>query len=297
MTEIFVQGQETGTDTPTLIGTEGNRWLFSDGTTLPVARGASEGQGVVGDSGTDSPSSDDQGSEGTEYSLANGFLKDVAEEHRSIIEPYVKKWDAGVQRRFQDLHGQLSPYQQLGADPQELAQAYQLYQLLDEDPERVYHALREQYESGEDEDDGVDDSGDESFQGLPPEIQQELKQQRQVLEALAEFVTNQQQTAQEAAEDKELDSYLGLLREEFGDYDEDYVVAKMYRGMSGEDAVKSWQAAIQKQLNGGGTPPPNLPPILSGGGVVPAEQQNLAKMDRKDVKSLVAQLMSQAHQE
>lgn len=281
---------------PTLQGQIGSNWLFSDGTTIPVVSGGSEGQGQVGTPATDAvePVDEGQGSGQPDYSLGHNFLQEVPEEHRSLLEPYIKKWDAGVTRRFKDLHSKVSPYEQLGADPETLGQAYQLYQLMDEDPQRVYEALKEQFEEQEELEEAAD-SG--QLQGLPPEIQAELKQQRLVLEALADYVTTQQQTAQESVEDAELDNYLGLLKTEFGEFDEDYVVAKMYRGMSGEDAVKAWQAVIQKQLNGGAAPKPNLPPILSGGGVVPAEQQNVSSMPRKDVKNLVAQLMSQAHQE
>lgn len=280
---------------PTLQGYSDGLWFFSDGSTLPVVSGGSDGQGGFPSGGTDAVEPAEDGGQGsTEYSLGHNFLQEVPEEHRSILEPYVKKWDAGVTRRFQDLHSQLSPYEELGADPGDLSQAYQLYQLMEEDPQRVYEALRAQFEEQEELEEAAE-SG--QFQGLPPEIQQELQQQRQVLEALAEFVTNQQRTAQESQEDQELDDYLGLLQTEFGEFDEDYVVAKMYRGMSGEDAVRAWKESVQKAANGGVVPPPSLPPILSGGGVVPAEQQNLSKMPRKDVKNLVAQLMSQANQE
>lgn len=274
-----------------VIGELDGKWHYSDGSSLPVVRGGDgpEGTGDANDTGEGDQGEGDQ----PDYSLGGNFLKDVPEEHRGILEPYVKKWDSGVTRRFQELHSQLNPYTELGADPEDLQQALQLARLLDEDPERIYQALREQFEEQGDED---DDEDAEPFQGLPPELASQLTQQQQVLEALAEYVLNQQQTSQEAQEDRELEGYLGLLKDEFGDFDEDYVLAKMYRGMDGETAVKQWQNTIQEQLNknGSGEQKPRLPAILSGGGVVPAEQQNVAKIPRNDLKKMVAQMMQQA---
>lgn len=280
---------------PTLQGLEGGRYIFSDGSSLPVVSGGSDGQGVTATQVTDAvePSTDGQGSGETEYSLGHNFLQEVPEEHRALLEPYVKKWDAGVTRRFQDLHSQINPYKELGAEPDDLKQALQVYQILDEDPERVYKALKEQFEEQVEE---LEEGGEANFQELPPQVMQELQQQRQVLEALAAYITNQQESEKTAQEDKELDDYLELLKTEYGDFDEDYVVAKMYRGQSGEQAVQAWKDAIQRQMNGGEAPKPNLPPVLSGGGVVAAEQQNVAKIPRKDLKNMIAQMMSQANE-
>ncbi len=38
---------------PTLQGQTDGRWLFSDGTNLPVVSGGSDGQGVIGSAATD----------------------------------------------------------------------------------------------------------------------------------------------------------------------------------------------------------------------------------------------------
>lgn len=281
----------------TCLGESAGKWLFSDGSILPVVSGGSDGQGDFGDTGgAVEPSDDGQGSGQPDYSLGNNFLKDVPEEHRTILEPYIKKWDSGVTRRFQELNSKLKPYEGLDvSDPAELKQALEIYKILDSDPRRVYEALRAQFDSGDFEEDNNED-GNESFQGLPPELTQQLTEQQQVLEALAEYVLGQQQTTQEAQEDAELENYLELLKGEFGEFDEDYVLAKMYKGMNGENAVKAWQAAIQQQLNSAGSTRPAAR-VLSGGGVVPSEAQNVAKIPRKDIKNMVAQLMANAAQE
>lgn len=234
-----------------------------------------------------------QGSDTPDYSLANGFLKDVPEEHRELLEPYVKKWDAGVTRRFTDLHSKYAPYEQLGVeDPTVLEEALQVYRVLDENPRQVYEALRTQFEEALEE--AEDESEDGTFQGLPPEVAKQLTEQREVLELLAEFMLGQQQSEKEAQEEKELDDYLDLLKQEYGDFDEDYVLAKMYRGMDGGKAVEAWKAAVQQY---GGTPPRPKAKVLSGAGALPVEAQNVAKIPRTDVKNMVAKLLADAASE
>src|SRR6516164_6951134 len=84
----------------------------------------------------------------SEYSLAEGFLGRVPQEHRSIIEPYVKQWDAGVTRRFAELHSQLQPYTELG-DLETLQAAAGLAQMLEENPYQVYGILHQALMNGE----------------------------------------------------------------------------------------------------------------------------------------------------
>src|SRR3954470_14938959 len=69
--------------------------------------------GGSGGSGTEE-SSDSQGSVYEYSDFAQGILKDVPDEHKEILQPYLTKWDSGVQRRFQDLHNQYKPYTDLG---------------------------------------------------------------------------------------------------------------------------------------------------------------------------------------
>jgi hypothetical protein len=235
--------------------------------------------------------------------LASGFLAKIPEGDREIVGKYVKQWDSGVTRRFQELHGKYKPYEELG-DLETLQQAHQLYQILDEEPERLYAALRETF--GESEPEGAtteagEDSGlDEQFQGVVTELQERLEKQNEVLEAIAEYVIDQHKSVQATQEDKELDEYLGLLKDEYGDFDEEYVLTKMYHGASGDEAVSAWQDMVQQHINAAGQTTEGLPSILSsqGGSAVAREsQQRLGSVPNKDIKNLVADVISQANKE
>lgn len=263
--------------------------------------GGSDNQGTeeYGDVEDDSQGS----SEGGYSSFVQDLLKDAPKEHVSILEPYLKKFDAGVTRRFQDLNNRYKPYNDLGWDEDTVSQMAEVYRVLNEEPERLYEALRDALELGEEEaQSGLSEESqpDQDFQGLPVEVQQQLQQQQQVLEALAQWVIHQDTQTTVAMEDQEFESYMGLLKEEFGDFDEKYVTAMIANGTDGEAAVKQWQAMAQEILQKANQATEGLPPaVLSsagGGAVAQPEPQSLGSVDSKDIRQLITNVMTQANQ-
>lgn len=239
---------------------------------------------------------------GAQNDFLSSILEQVDPAHRPIVEPYLGKWNAGVSRRFQELHGELAPFKELGADPQTLQQAYQLYQMIDSDPQGVMNLLQEALSEL-----GVDPGGAGSPQGqgnpqtqmgqpaqqsaIPPEFEQRLSTYEKVLEQLAQHYLGEQTKQTEQQEDAALDQYLGHLKQEFGDFDEDYVLAKMNAGKSGEEAVRAYHAAIQGQVNQRSRMP-NVGPVLGGGGAIPQEGKSITDASPKETKALVAQILA-----
>lgn len=258
-------------------------------------------EGVQGqETGTESSQTQasGQGSE-NEYSLASDFLTRIPENDRAVVERYVKQWDAGVTRRFQDLHSQYQPYQELG-EVEELQKAVNLINMLNEDPERFYYALQDQLELGDGTTAGIQQNPavqEQNAPGLPPEFVSRIDKQEEMLKSIAEYVLGMHNQQQESAEDAQLDDYMGLLHQEYGDFDDDYVLTKMYHGMDGGDAVKAYQKLVQQQINAANSVTNGLPPTLSsgsGGGAVPAEQIDLGRIPSGQVKSLVADIIAQS---
>lgn len=261
-------------------------------------------QGQNGTEGAGDAQAQDAGATGD--GLASGFLNRIPEADREIVGKYVNQWDAGVTRRFQELHGKYKPYEELG-DFETLQKAKEIYSILDEDPERLYNALGEVYGYGQQQN-GAEgqqqqigtEEEDSPFQGALQELQGRFDEQTKVLEAVAQYILNQNQQTQEQSEDQQLTEYMGLLKEEFGEFDEDYVLTKMYHGMSGEDAVQSWSQLLQNQVNQANQSTANLPHILSnaGGSAVPVgETQKLGSIPSRDIQNLVADVLAQAHRE
>lgn len=296
----FVTDEETGKKYPIPSGGSGE---------APPAPQQEEQEEVVEDDDDD----DD------DFEALNGetFLQSIEEEElRQQLEPHVKRWDAGVTRKFQELHSQLKPYQELGEYDQ-IAEAAQLYEILNSRPEDLYNALAQslgynvqqgqpgtqgqapQQQRMPQQQQPMGQNGglsQQQFAQLPPEVQTQLQQHDQILTTLAEHYVNQQKTEQARQEDEQLDNYLNGLKDEFGDYDEQYVLAKMAAGVDGAKAVKQYQKELEKRIAQRNSQ--NAPTgILGGGGQVPQDQVNVNEIGSNDVKKLVAGLMSQAQQE
>lgn len=302
----------------------GNTWVFSDGTVLPVVSGGDESagapaaqQGGIPQQGGGAPSGVPQGQEGQgqgsdEYSLAAGFLGRIPEEHRPIVEPYVKQWDAGVTRRFQELQSQLAPWQEIG-DIEDVQAAMGLAQMLQENPYQVYGILHQALINGEiqaPEGQGgpgplqqpvpnqVPPQQDQGLNGIPPEISQRLDTMQQALVALGQHFLGQQTQQQTEAENAELDNYMAQLHEEYGDFDDQYVMLQLYNGRSPDEAINNFNALITQRASQSLQRQNGLPALLGsgGGGGVASDPASVKNLDRGQVRSLVATVLANAKQ-
>lgn len=262
-------------------------------------------------------------------SLSSGFLANVPDADRAVVERYVNDWDANVTRKFQEIHSQYAPYKELG-DPQQLQEAMQVYQLLDQNPEVIYEALQQHFASqqqpGQQQQMFPPPGQQQQFQQqtqqtpqqgfvpgqqnqqqpgvVPPELanylsplQQQLQQQQQMLQSVAQVIVTQNQQQQQQQEDAMLDTYLADLKQKHGDFDEQYVLVQIYNGIDGDQAVQQWKDTLNQYANqNAGNGLPNPPAALSGGSA-PSESVDLGKIDRKDVVSLTSAVMQAAAQE
>lgn len=257
----------------------------------------SEGQGQVGDGGQSSQSGNENQGQGNEHSLAAGFLQNVPDNERPIVEKYVKDWDGQVTKKFQELHSQYQPYQELG-DPQTLQQALQIANMLSENPEgfveALYEAMPELFEEDAGEQGLEGEQGNPDFQGLPEPFVQQFGQMQQVVETLAQIVLDQQESTTIQQEDAELDDMLAQLKEQHGDFDEEYVLLKIYNGMAPEKAIEAFQnlsAAKQEEI---ANKTKGIPPTLTGGAVPGAGTRKIGEIPGKEVQNLVAGLLAQS---
>jgi len=242
----------------------------------------------IGTDGSESQSNPDD--------LANPFLAKIPEVDRNVVAKYIKDWDAGVTRRFQQIHQEYAPYKQLGADPEELQGAWALQQMINEDPARVYELLGQIVNQGQ-EPQGQQQQQmplqNEFGEDLPPAFIEKFTKMEQMIEAMAGQFLQSQEAQQQQQEDAALDEYLGELHDQFGDFDEDWVLSKMLKGMDGAQAVEQYGQWIQKQINermSGKRPVP----VLGGGGAVPTNGVDPRKLDSKQTVDLVAQMLANA---
>ena len=283
---------------------EGDYWVCGDWS-HPIVSG---GEGPVTAPVVDSGQGQNDGTTETQEDsgLASPFLEAIPEADREIVGRYVKHWDQNVTRKFDEIHSKYKPYEEIGADPTELQQAYQLFQAVSNDPKQVYDLLAEEFGPKEAQQivEGEQNKTEEDiFAQMPPELKskfEQLDKHDQVLEMLAQYYLTDQQTTQQQQEDAELEEVLKGLREKHGNFnegdEEDFVLMKMQQGVDPDKAVEALKAITQGKVNEAAAATSGLPPILSGGGSIAQPPVDPAKLTNHETKNLVAELLRQAHQ-
>lgn len=228
----------------------------------------------------------------------NEFWEALPEQYREEVQPnltpVLEKWDQNVQQRF-DKYKPYERYVNEGVDPEVINYGINLMNKIDSNDGamEVFGQLGQYLESQgllntEDEEDEEDGSFD--YDSLPPQLRRELNELRGAYSTLAEHNLMQQQQKTEAQEDAALDAELSRLKNQYGDYDDEWVLAKMVNGYSAEDAVTSYHDWLDKTLQGRNKAPTYRP--MSGGGDFPSGGQvNPRKMNDGQTKDYVAQLL------
>ena len=221
-------------------------------------------------------------------SMVNPFLKNVNPADRPVLERYLKDWDANVTRRFQSIHDQYRPYKSLG-DVETIQSAMAVYNMLDSDPMKIYNLLQEsladeiaasgqqpQFQPGVQ----PEVSGPHEIWGeMPPAAIEKLGQMEQLLTAMAQRLVDGDKRQKQADDDAHLETTLNGLREKFGDFDEEYVLSKMFRGMKPEEAVQAYKQFVSGIVSQNGSRP--APRVLTGAGSIPTGQQPANNDQRK----------------
>lgn len=241
-------------------------------------------------SGSDLPQGGNEPANVSPDNLASPFLKNVAEADRPVVAKYLQEWDRGVQQRFAALHEQYKPYKEFG-DPDRVRAAIQLSELFDQNPQDVHRWLSEQL--------GVDNTpqpqqvpNQNDFAnpwedlGIPDEFAQMVVAQQELLEALVGKVSGMDTASQDARDQSALDDLLGALHEEYGDYDETFVMTRIVQGADPKQAVADYNQMIQNGINSRTSRP--APAILGGSGSVPSGGVDLRKASSADVRSFLA---------
>jgi hypothetical protein len=226
------------------------------------------------------------------------------------IRPVLDKWEQGTQQRFQQHAEEIKryePYQNLVENnvPMDyIEQALAVAQLIDENPQGFMEQLQsifgeQQQESQYDEQGSENqyEDGQGTFDQQQWDVSQDPKFQelQQHQDLLANYIAQQMTQEQEAQEDSELDTMLDDLREQYGDYDERYVVTMAASGIHPEEAVKSYHEMVnnirqQPRADAG------LPRIVSPSNGMPSEQIDVANISDGDRKKLVQNILAQASQ-
>jgi len=236
----------------------------------------------------DPPNNDDD--------LSSGFLNEVEEADREIVNKYLPKWNGQVTQRFQAIHGQYAPYKQIGMDPETLSQAAWIYSQLDSDPvgmyKKIHKALKESDmwedpDTDEQQPVGGNQGQLPEFEGVPPQFIEQFQRMQQELGQLRETTQGFIGSQQEREEMAMLDDVLNQMHTHFGDFDDEWILTRLARGKNPNEAFQEYEQFVQGIQGGANNrqrkPAPN---VFAGSGSVPAGQVDRSKMNtpqgRKD---------------
>lgn len=230
-----------------------------------------------------------EGGEVQPESLAGDFLKNVAEADRPVLEKYLKDWDAGVTKRFQSIHDQYKPFKDV--DPDEMQAAFNLMQLIENDPEFIYNQIAEYLQQNGRLPNMQQEPEQEEFVDDDP-YGAKIGQMEKVLTALAERFLDAEDRTTKQQEDAQLDSIMADLQAKHGDFDEEFVLAKMLQGYEPEDAVAAWGKTLESALETHRTRRPA--PVMGSGGGVPGGGIDPSKLNSSQTQELIAQMLQHA---
>jgi hypothetical protein len=246
----------------------------------------------------------------------NDLIETLPTQFVPQVTPILKRWDQGVNDRFQTVQSTYAPYKPFideGVKPEELQAARALMQALEADPRSFYDKMGEYYAEqwGLGQGQGSDDANDDEYSlddlddGQGPEIDLEnnpyLRQMKEQQDVLAQVVTQQYQQQQaeqqakiEAQAEQEVAAEISAIEQKYGPLDKakaDFIfgLALNNEGMTLSQAADQFYA-----IAGGGQQRPAAV-IMSPGGGTPAANINVAELNGKDRRSLVASLLEEAH--
>lgn len=251
----------------------------------------------------ETPSVDDGSQGGGEIKLNpawNPLLEVVPSQLHSQVMPHLKEWDRNFQKKVEGLHEQYKPYKSYldnGVTPDQINYGLSTLRAIEERPGDVLNAIR-QY--AKDNNITIEEAAQEVAEELegnegeevgPYDAQlAELQKQQEVI---AQFLVQQKQTEESAAEDARLSQELADLQKEHGDFDEEWVLTKVVNNpdMSLADAVKSYNEFVTGIIASQRKPGPR---VMSGGGGAPSNQQSVREMSSKDRVAYMASMLEAA---
>lgn len=196
-----------------------------------------------------------------------------------------------------------------------IKQALQINQAMQADPVAFYNqfaaTLRELQEEGllEMSDDFQDWGGNQTPPNTPPQGQQtppvndyaqlpqpaqeKFSQLEQMVQELSSSVQAQRQAAEDAANMRALDDLMANMHNEHGNFDDEWFLLQLQKGVSPEDAIKGWNNLVEGAIN---SRPRKAPPnIMGGAGTVPNGQVDPTTLNSEDRVKLIAGMLQQAN--
>lgn len=221
-----------------------------------------------------------------------------------MITPELKQWDANYTQGMQKVHSEYAPYKSFldnQVDPTELNDALMVYQSMQQDPAKFVQAVQDFYqlqaEQGQQQLADQQQSVDEEMPSFDPMQHPEIQKYAQMTETMAQAMLSQNEQAQIAQEDAQLEQEFASAKQRHGEFDEEWVTKEMYfnEGLSLDDAVAKYREFTQGIVNNYQRPGAQAPTLMGGGGGLPSQQTPVGSMTGQQRRALIAQSLANAH--
>jgi hypothetical protein len=268
--------------------------------------GTSEANGQAAPTG-DSQPKDTSGGRNPAWS---SLLDKLPSEFHSLIEPDLKSWDENFQnsltKKADEVQSRYSPYSFLVDDevpPENVQASLQLMAMIEADPKAFYDKMGEYYKDqwgqGQEVSQGssepefsLDGSDEKEFDVTQHPKFQELAQNQ---EALATYLAQQIEKENEAKAEKELEAEEARLKDQYGEYDQEFVYSYAVQNeVPLEDAVKKF-VALRDQFRSAPRASDSAPGVFSPSGGVPSSQPQPGKLSDRETRALVAEFAARAN--
>ncbi len=228
----------------------------------------------------------------------NDALGVIPSQLHSQVVPHFQKWDQNFQTKINEVHSQYEPWKRYaddGVSPEDVDYALGLLNALSENPTEVIKALQEWAgaENPEQQGQQINQPQQTDPNADPILSHPKVLEMQQQMEMMAQILLSQRDKEQQAAADEELESDLEELKKQYGDFDEDLVLALAanadefdYAAL--EQAVQTVQSKTKVVRQPG-------PPVLGNGSAPPNEVPK--PQNDRDRRAIVAQMLQQAQQQ
>lgn len=231
----------------------------------------------------------------------SNLLEKMPSSLHGVLIPELKAWDSNVQGLVGKVHSEYEPYKPFKENniaPEQLNEAYGVYQALQADPRAFLEAAQKYY--GITPEQGQPPVEDQHEEIDPTDIENhpEFLRVKGIAETVAQAELARHQAAKQAEEDAALDEALTKLATEHGEFDQDYVVNKAMTGnISLEDAVKQYHNTISQAVQAHTTKMNSAPVVMGAGGGTPSTAISADQLKDETVrKNLVAQMLARSKQ-
>lgn len=236
----------------------------------------------------------------------NPLLETLPPSLHGMVTPHLSEWDKNVQQMVQKVHSEYEPWKPLREaqlDPNQLSQAWQAIQNLENNPQGFVEAVINHY--------GLQNMFSPEQGQQPEELQGEEETEfditqhpdfmryGQMTEQMAQLLLAQHQQQEDSNMDAQLENDLALAKQKHGDFDEDYVLQRvMYFEEDVDTAAQHYKQFVNNVVSQSRNPSAGAPIIMGSGGGTPAPNDGSQGFKTaEDRKAYVKQFLAQNAQQ